>query len=85
MNNCGKGSCGMHENHQHQSCQSRSEHSCGGSGSCHASLGQEQRKTTGFFLHQIKEEIEEGFEALHDEIEELEERVIKVEKLINKR
>lgn len=67
--NTGRGSCGAHS---HQS-----SHGCG--------HGADQFKTAGYFLHQIKEEIEENFEALHEEIEELQDKVERLEKILGKR
>jgi len=76
----GRGSCGAHSHQSSHGCGSQVSSSCG-----HESQDHSQFKTAGFFLHKIKEEIEENFEALHEEIEELEDKVNRLEKALGKR
>jgi len=73
----GPGSCGSHSHQTSRGCDSGPGHQCG--------QGDSLEKTTGYFLHQIKGEIEDGFEALHEEIEELQDKVERLEKALGKR
>lgn len=75
----GRGSCGAHSSQTSHGCCSQTASSCG-----HEEQGQGQSKTAGYFLQKMQEEIEEGFEVLHDEIEELEDKVNRLEKLIKR-
>ena len=44
-----------------------------------------QARSTGYFLEKLTDMITENFEALHSEIEELEDKISKLEKLLEKK